>query len=532
MIQSAKKLYRQLFRPGVGEVTRFAIDGIGGTVRTGSQQTSNERVTLYINDVPVMTAPVQMDGNGYGTFEFGVNDLWRFAQRTDALSVQYGDKALRMPSGGTSHPPLRNGRESLDALKRRFARGEAFDREGKIAFLPKDQDTAWQDGVLSLYGEVAKVIKGVTGSEAFLYSGTLLGYVRENGFIPHDKDMDCGYLSQAANAEEAQREFVEVGRALIAAGYQVTPKASCIAVRDREGSRDMVDIAHLFRKPNGFVGFPFGTVGVEEVPAEDFLPVQESTLSGHPVTVPNRPDRVVAHVYGDDWRIPNPDFKWKDARRRRDPQALLSYTDRTRLAMDDFYAHEADVTPSEFAQWVCTRTDGVAFVIDLGCGNGRDSSFFAQAGYPVAAVDVSTYAVEAAKKHVAKHSDIHVVETDLLEAGRLAALRGEVPGTGNALFYARFFLNGLTAKQDRIFFEQLGSAAETGDLVALEHRTDLDATRKKARFRSFRRFVPPAETLQQLQERGFEIVEQASGTGLAKFEREDPEVIRILARKK
>ena len=117
-------------------------------------------------------------------------------------------------------------------------------------------------------------------------------------------------MSQTATAQEARAEFVKVGEALITAGYQVTPKASCIAVRDRHGSRDMVDIAHLFRKPNGFVGFPFGTVGVEEVPAEDFLPVQESTLSGHPVNVPSHPERIVAHVYGDDWRIPNPDFRW------------------------------------------------------------------------------------------------------------------------------------------------------------------------------------------------------------------------------
>lgn len=530
MIQSAKKLYRQLFRPGVGEVTRFAIDGIGGTVRTGGQPTSNERVTLYINDVPVMTAPVQAGGEGYGTFEFGVHDLWRFTRSTDSISVQYGDKALRMPSGGTSRPSLRNGKESLEALQRKLAEGQVFNKAGKIGFLPKDEDTAWQDGVLSLYGEVAKVIQSVTGSEAFLYSGTLLGYVRENGFIPHDKDMDCAYLSQTATAQEARAEFVKVGEALVAAGYQVTPKASCIAVRDRHGSRDMVDIAHLFRKPNGFVGFPFGTVGVEEVPAEDFLPVQESTLSGHPVNVPSHPDRIVAHVYGDDWRIPNPDFKWKDARRRRDAQALLSYTDRTRLAMDDFYAHDAITSPSAFAQWIAEAGADIAAVIDLGCGNGRDAVFFADRGLPVTAIDSSSYAVAAARALVGGRQGIDVVEGDVLEHGRLTALRNSVRG-GSVLFYARFLLNGLTEKEEQRFLKELGDAILPGDVVALEHRTDLDATLKKARFRSFRRFVPADDTLNQLQGLGFEVLDQQSGTGLAKFEREDPEVVRILARK-
>jgi SAM-dependent methyltransferase len=526
-----KKLYRQVINSNAGEVTKFAIDGIAGEVHSPRRPSPDEHVTLFINDLPVMTAPVRASANGRGTFEFGVYDVWRFAQKTDDLSVRYGDRALRMPTGKLAAPSLRNGKEDLEALKRRFAEGQAFDKAGKIKFLPKNEDKAWQDGVLSLYGEVAKVIRSITGSQAFLYSGTLLGYVRENGFIPHDKDMDCAYLSQTATADEARAEFVKVGEALITAGYQVTPKASCIAVRDRHGSRDMVDIAHLFLKPNGYVGFPFGTVGEEEVPRTDFLPVQESSLSGHPVFVPSHPERIVAHVYGDDWRIPNPDFRWKDARRRRDAQALLSYTDRTRLAMDDFYAHGATTSSSAFAQWTAVAGAGTAAVIDLGCGNGRDAVYFADKGLTVTAIDSSSYAAAAARELVGGRQGIEVVEGNMLEHGRLAALRNRVQD-GAVLFYARFLLNGLTESEEQRFLEELADAAFPGDFVALEHRTDLDAHLKKARFRSFRRFIPADDTLQQLQGLGFEIVDQQSGTGLAKFEREDPEVVRILASKR
>ena len=178
--------------------------------------------------------------------------------------------------------------------------------------------------------------------------------------------------------------------------------------------------------------------------------------------------------------------------------------------MDDFYAHDAITSPSAFAQWTAEAGEDVAAVIDLGCGNGRDAVYFADRGLSVTAVDSSSYAAAAAHALVGDRQGIDVVEGDVLEHGRLAALRNRVQD-GAVLFYARFLLNGLTESEEQRFLEELGGAAVPGDFVALEHRTDLDATLKKARFRSFRRFIPAADTLQQLQGLGFEILDRSPG---------------------
>ena len=86
--------------------------------------------------------------------------------------------------------------------------------------------------------------------------------------------------------------------------------------------------------------------------------------------------------------------------------------------MDDFYAHDAITSPSAFAQWTAAAGAGVAAVIDLGCGNGRDAVFLADRGPSVTAVDSSSYAAAAARALAGDRQGIDVVEGDVLEHGK------------------------------------------------------------------------------------------------------------------
>lgn len=60
---------------------------------------------------------------------------------------------------------------------------------------------------------------------------------------------------------------------------------------------------------------------------------------------------------------------------------------RLREYWDQFYAkgHTADQSP--FAMWLAGRIHTYNTVLDLGCGNGRDSRFFRNHGHEVIAVD-------------------------------------------------------------------------------------------------------------------------------------------------
>ena len=514
---------------------RFDVEGISGKVRDLGPSVASDYVGLYINDVLVTKAHLTRSDDRSREFKFGGYDFWRFSKRSDKVSIRFEGAALPMPNGKLYAHPARDGKEDLESLEKRFSKGQAFDLSGRIRHLPKDQDHTWQEGVLTLYQAVAQEIESVTGCKSFLYSGTLLGYVRNNGFIPHDKDMDCAYLSMAGTAQDAAAELAELGEALIAAGFHVTPKASCISVRKTMGSKVMVDIAHLFIKPDGFVGFPFGTVGTEDVSPDAFVPTGTGTLSGYEVGLPARPKDVVEHIYGAEWGIPDPGFTWTDRRRRRDPEALLSYGQRSRIAMNDFYSRPVITEKSSFSKWLTEVgiIPEVATAIDVGCGNGRDSSSLLAIASSVVGVDRSDYAVTAARDAAGSFETLQIVHADILVPGTLSGLAkscGDKEG-GAILFYHRFVLNGLTSSEEKVLLSELAAATEPGDFLAFEHRTEEDKDRKKAIFRSFRRFVNSELTVASLEKLGFKILHNEAGVGMSQFGREDPHVVRIIAKR-
>ena len=62
---------------------------------------------------------------------------------------------------------------------------------------------------------------------------------------------------------------------------------------------------------------------------------------------------------------------------------------------DQYYRNQICSTqPSPFAQYVATLVEPGKTLIDLGCGNGRDSLFFAKQGMQVVAIDLSRSAID------------------------------------------------------------------------------------------------------------------------------------------
>lgn len=57
-------------------------------------------------------------------------------------------------------------------------------------------------------------------------------------------------------------------------------------------------------------------------------------------------------------------------------------------------------------------------ILVLGCGEGHDAAFFAQAGHVVTAVDISPQAIERAKKNYGHLENLHFVEADLFKLPR------------------------------------------------------------------------------------------------------------------
>jgi len=63
-----------------------------------------------------------------------------------------------------------------------------------------------------------------------------------------------------------------------------------------------------------------------------------------------------------------------------------------------------DMNPSEFVQDFVQKLeeDGAKTVLEIGCGNGRDSIFLSKAGFRVTAIDVAPSAIELARSNIVK----------------------------------------------------------------------------------------------------------------------------------
>ena len=75
---------------------------------------------------------------------------------------------------------------------------------------------------------------------------------------------------------------------------------------------------------------------------------------------------------------------------------------------EEFYAQQnAEYEPSLFAQFVAAKIKANSKIIELGCGNGRDSVYFASKNFIIKAVDQCEGQIEFMK---AKYSNIKNID--------------------------------------------------------------------------------------------------------------------------
>lgn len=225
----------------------------------------------------------------------------------------------------------------------------------------------------------------IAGVRPFLAYGTLLGAVREGDFIGHDSDADLGYVSAHDHPVDAILESFRLQRALVALGYAVNRYSGLafkVIVRESDGSPRGLDVFGGFLRDGqlylmGEVGHPFR--------AEWLEPLSEVTLAGRTFPAPAKPEHMLEAMYGPSWQVPDPAYKFETpvSTQRR----LNGWFRGTRVGLDSRWARHAQGVdtqvehgPSSFARWVWDREPDMATVVDVGCGSGRDTLWFARRG--------------------------------------------------------------------------------------------------------------------------------------------------------
>ncbi len=202
---------------------------------------------------------------------------------------------------------------------------------------------------------------------------------------------------------------------------------------------------------------------------------------------------------------------------------------------DNFYANGSHSwalsLPSQFAAFVANEIHRQAHVIDIGCGNARDSFFFARHGFQVTGLDASEAAIAAAQSQAATQcgSNITFHRTNLKDGQVERALSDRRAKT--VCVYARFFLHAITDEEENALIDALDQACEAGDIVAVEYRTIADQDRIKFAEPHFRRYCDAAALDAKMEKCHFTKRYGIEGIGFAKYKTEDAVVARAIFEK-
>lgn len=315
----------------IGLVEYFNKGGITGWV-SPADSGSPVRVTLNINGFPVHSTWANVDttadivGEAMG-FYIGAKDTWSFCKKGDRLTVTVNEEVLPILGVGNYKRVRSTGARNLEELKSLLANGYMFNRRGVLQ-LSKKLDTEWQKQMIGLYRKISKILEQSYGITPFLMYGSLLGQVREGGFIGHDDDFDIAYVSKRRSGPNAAKELVSIGETFVKNGFNVELRATALHIHDVDDPKFRIDLFHLFFNEQKELSFPFGVAGTSQFMRSDWQGVTKARFAGYSVFIPKNSEKLVECIYGASWRTPIVGFSWKHARTRRDRSGIVPHADR------------------------------------------------------------------------------------------------------------------------------------------------------------------------------------------------------------
>ena len=186
--------------------------------------------------------------------------------------------------------------------------------------------------------------------------------------------------------------------------------------------------------------------------------------------------------------------------------------------------------PTSFAENVINIIPAKSKIMELGCGTGRDSYYFASKEHSVFSCDQSEVIINNLSKN--KKSNPYFFKSDIKN------LHQKINDTFNVV-YARFVLHALDDEESKKAIKWAFKFLEKGGLFLSESRSIKDSifgSGDKVSDRIYktshqRRFLKKTELLKDLKDAGFIIDNVLENNGLAIYKDSDPVVIRITARK-
>ncbi len=205
--------------------------------------------------------------------------------------------------------------------------------------------------------------------------------------------------------------------------------------------------------------------------------------------------------------------------------------DRDREYWNKFYTKNITTEPSLFARFVLNYMEEGRSLLDIGCGNGRDSIFFACNGLLVTGIDASNVAIENLQKN-GMVDKVAFVCDDFVNS--------DVYKRKFYYCYSRFSLHAINLEQQETLLKNLYFCLENNGKLFVEARSVNDKLYGKGKYIEkdayvhdghFRRFIRLEELEKAMIRIGFRIISSEEKINFAPFGNENPPIIRMVAMK-
>ena len=205
---------------------------------------------------------------------------------------------------------------------------------------------------------------------------------------------------------------------------------------------------------------------------------------------------------------------------------------RDTIYWNKYYEKSASMKkPSLFAKFVYENyLTADSELLELGCGNGRDSLYFISKGLKVTAIDASDFVINELIA-VSKNTDAKFVCGDFVDSDLIYSAKYD-------WCYSRFSVHAISEPQENTLLDNVKNSLKRGGKFFVEVRSINDPIYGKGISVGknsfiyndhFRRFIDKNEFEKKLLAKGYTVEYSEESTAFAPFGNEKPPVIRVVA---